>query len=587
MANLEVKIAAHHNVDSNVVKVQVYVVSPCDDYFHPADVLSGEVQLYNVYNTAKTGLIEVALEKVTFTKAEANQDGYFAIFFINPAVSTNLEARATLDLTGQGDTTAVTAVLNEEGTFSDTPQHSVVGNAANRSWHLDKEKERDEPYQNVSPHTPIELGENQVVIPEPTIVNSVWADIQFERLAELESDAQLNGDLVYLGGGGRLLPKPGSLSFQAIDTPPWELGTSTSTEQGSVQLLPNNAFTGTSIIPGGSDSFPSGYTMDSPGITIIKSSVQQLQSNGFDANVWNIQVNGASPISISPYSTASFGLTEPLAFDTSKPIALSLLAGMEKVALDSDITEVKLILNFFDFADRALPSKSIDLDPADLFNARPLAPFSIQAQPSEYPASTEKFTWRMEISSVNQGDYVTVRTALPSVTYTPFATSQVLSEQTRVIDNLSFVPDDPFTLFDGAAVFSLAIGFNGTPTEPKWVFDTRESAGLTSGVALLVNADGTLTMYVQNATETVSVSTPAAPAWISGKVSEIVAEWRTTSSLLRISFDGVTLVEDVATALPDMDGILANSIQLGANAQVSGSLDSEFVRAVFLKRPRT
>ena len=96
MANLEVKLAAYHNVDSNVVVVQVYVVSPCDDYFHPADVLSGEVQLYNVYNTAKTGLVEVPLESATFTKEQANQDGYFAVFFINPAVSTNLEARACL-----------------------------------------------------------------------------------------------------------------------------------------------------------------------------------------------------------------------------------------------------------------------------------------------------------------------------------------------------------------------------------------------------------------------------------------------------------------------------------------------------------
>jgi hypothetical protein len=462
----------------------------------------------------------------------------------------------------------------------------VVGNAANRSWHLDKEKERDEPYANVSPHTPIELGENQVVIPEPIIVNSVWADIQFERLAEVTSDAQLNGDLVYLGGGGRLLPKPGSLSYQPIDTPPWELGVSTFTEQGSVQLLPNNTFTGSSTIPCGSGFFPGSYTMDSPGISIIKSGVQRLQGDGFVANAWNIQVNGASPVSISPFSTASFGLAEPLAFDTSKPIALSLLAGMEKVAPDSDITEVKLILNFFDFADRALPSKEVDLDPAELFNARPLKPFSISAQPFEYPASTEKFTWRLEIGSVNQGDYVTVRLALPSVTYTPFATSQVISEETRVTDNLSFVPDEAFTLVDGAAVFNLAIGFEALPTEAKWIFDTRESVGLTSGVALLVNADGTLTLFVQNATETVSASTSAAPAWVSGQVSEVVAEWRTSPALLRITVDGVTLVEDVATALPDMEGILATSIQLGSDSQVAGSLDSEFVRAVFLKRPR-
>jgi hypothetical protein len=258
---------------------------------------------------------------------------------------------------------------------------------------------------------------------------------------------------------------------------------------------------------------------------------------------------------------------------------------MEKVAPDSDITEVKLILNFFDFADRALPNKVVSLDPADLFNARPLKPFSIEAQPSEIPATTEKFTWRLEIGSVNQGDFVTVRMAVPSVTYTPFATSQVVSTETRVTDSLSFAPDEAFSMEDGAAVFNLAIGFEGAPTEPKWIFDTRES--LTSGVALGVNADGTLTLYVQNATDpVVSASTSSAPAWISGKVHEVVAEWRTTPSLLRITVDGVTLEEDVSTALPDMDGILASSIQLGSDAQVAGSLDSEFVRAVFLKRPR-
>ena len=586
MATLEAKIAAYHNVDSNVVTVQVYVVSPCDDYFHPADVISGEVQLFNVYNTAKTGLVEVALEKVTFTKSDANQDGYFAVFFINPAVSTNLEARVSMDLDGQGLTTGVTVVMKEQGTFSDQPSTSVVGSTPNRSWHLDKEKERDEPYADVSPHTPIELGKNQVVIPEPTIVNSLWADINFEKLAEIKSDAQLAGQLVYLGGGGRLLPKPGSLSYQPIDTPPWELGTSTFTEQGSIQLLPNNLFTGSSTIPCGAGFFPGGYTMDSPGISIIKSGVQKLQGDGFNANAWSIQVNGASPVSISPYSTASFGVAEPIPFDITKPIALSLLAGMEKVAPDSDITEVKLILNFFDFADRALPNKEISLDPADLFNARPLKPFSIQAQPFEFPASTEKFTWRLEIGQVNQGDYVTVRMAVPSVTYTPFATSQVVSGETRVTDSLSFAPDEAFTMEDGAAVFNLAIGFEGTPTEPKWIFDTRESVGLTSGVALLVNADGTLTLFVQNATDTVSASTSAAPGWISGKVHEVVAEWRTAPALLRITVDGVTLVEDVSTALPDMEGILAASIQLGSDSQVAGSLDSEFVRAVFLKRPR-
>jgi len=584
MATLEAKIAAYHNVDSNVVTVQVYVVSPCDDFFHPADVISGEVQLFNVYNTAQTGLVEVALEKVTFTKSAANQDGYFAVFFINPAVSTNLEARVSLDLDGQSLTTSVTAVMKEQGTFSDQPSTSVVGSTPNRSWHLDKEKERDEPYADVSPHTPIELGVNQTVIPEPTIVNSVWADINFEKLAEIKSDAQLAGQLVYLGGGERLLPKPGSLSFQTIDTPPWELGTSTFTEQGSIQLLPNNLFTGSSTIPCGTGFFPDSYTMDSPGISIIKSGVQKLQGDGFDANVWSIQVNGASPVSISPFSTASFGLAEPILFDITKPIALSLLAGMEKVAPDSDITEVKLILNFFDFADRALPAKSVSLNPADLFNARPLKPFSIQAQPSEYPATTEKFSWRLEIGSVNQGDYVTVRLAVPSISHTPFATSQVLTDEIRATDNLSFAPDVPFDMVEGAAVFSLAIGFEATPTEPKWVFDTRDPITLVNGVALKVNVDGTLTLLVQDAATTGTITTPTPTSWVSGKITEVVAEW--SSSLLRISVDGVTLIEDLAATVPDMTGITATSVQLGADSNVSGSLDSEFVRATFLKRPR-
>jgi hypothetical protein len=583
---LEVKIAAHHNVDSHVVTVQIYVVSPCDSYYHPTEVITGETQLYNVYTTPQTGLQEIALERVTFTKTAANQDGYFAIYFINPAVSTNLEVRVTLDIAGQGLTTAVTTVLKEEGTFSDQPSTSVVGNATNRGWHLDDEKQRDVPYADESPHNPIELGANQTVIIEPTIVNSVWADINFEKLAEVNSDAQLAGQLVYLGGGGRLLPKPGSLSYQPIDTPPWELGTSTFTEQASAQVLPNDTYVDVTALTSGAGVFPTGYTMDSPGVTVIKSGTQRLQGDGFTANAWSIQVNGASPANISPFSTASFGLIEPLAFDITKPIALSILAGMEKVAPDSDITEANLVLNFFDFADRALPSKTVSLNPDDLFNARPLKPFSIQAQPSEYPASTEKFTWRLEIGSVDQGDYVTVLTSLPSVTYTPYATSSVLSEETRAIDNLSFAPSEPFTLEDGAAIFNLAIGFNGTPTEPKWVFDTRESVGLTSGVALLVNAGGTLTLFVQDATNTVSASTSTAPAWISGKVHEVVAEWRTSPSLLRITVDGTTMVEDTTTALPDMTDILATSIQLGADKQVQGSLDSEFVRAIFLKRPR-
>ena len=256
MADLEIKIAAHYNVDSNTVKVQLYIISDCDTLFHPNDVVSGTVQLFNVYTTPQTGLVEVPLEIISFDNTTANQDDYFAIFFINPAVSTNIEARAVVDIAGQGVTNAVTVVLAEEGTFSNQPSTSVVGNATNPSWHLDKNKQRDDPYQDVAPHTPIDLGDNQTVVPDPTVVNAVWVDIQFEQLAEVKSDAQLPGRLIYLGGGGRLLPKPGSLSFQAIDVPPWELGTSTFSEQGSVQLLPNNTYTDLTAIPSGAGSFP-------------------------------------------------------------------------------------------------------------------------------------------------------------------------------------------------------------------------------------------------------------------------------------------------------------------------------------------
>lgn len=584
MADLEIKLAAHYNVDSNTVKVQLYVVSDCDSIFHPNDVVSGTVQLFNVYTTPQTGLEEVPLEIISFDKTTANQDGFFAFFFINPAVNTNIEARAVVDITVQGVTNAVTVVLSEEGTFSNQPSTSVVGNATNPSWHLDKNKQRDDPYQNVAPHNPIDLGDNQTVIPEPTIVNAVWADIQFEQLAEVKSDAQLPGQLVYLGGGGRLLPKPGSLSFQAIDVPPWELGTSTFSEQGSIQLLPNNTYTDLSGLPSGAGSFPAGYTMDSPGISIIKSSVQKLQGDGFTANAWSLQLNGASPISISPFSSASIGIIDPIPFDATKPIALSLLAGMTKGTPDSNITEVKLILNFFDFADRALPDLPISLNPDDLFNARPLKPFSISAQPSQFPASTEKFTWRLEISQVHQGDFITLLTSVPSVTYTPFATSQVLTDEVRATDNLSFVPDVPFDMVEGAAVFDLAIGFQGTPTEDKWVFDTRDPLTLINGAALKVNADGTLTLLVQDDTTTGTITTPTPTSWVSGKVTEVVAEW--SSTILRISVDGVTLIEDLAAVVPDMTGITATSVQLGANSDVQGSLDSEFIRAVFLKRPR-
>jgi hypothetical protein len=584
MADLDVKIAAHYNVDSNTVKVQLYVVSDCDSVYHPSDVLAGStVQLFNVYTTPQTGLVEVPLEIISFDSTAANQDGYFAIFFINPAVSTNIEARAVVNLTGPVVANAVTVVLAEEGTFSNQPSSSVVGNATNPSWHLDKNKQRDDPYQDVAPHTPIDLGDNQTVIPEPTIVNAVWADIQFEQLAEVQSDAQLPGQLIYLGGGGRLLPKPGSLSFQAIDVPPWELGTSTFSEQGSVQLLPNNTYTSLAALPSGAGSAPAGYAMDSPGISVIKSSVQKLQGDGFTANAWSLQLNGASPISISPFSAARIGVTDPIPFDATQPIALSILAGMSKDAPESNITNAKLTLHFYDFADRELPDHPVSINPDDLFNARPLKPFSISVQPSQIPTSTEKFTWSLEISEVNQGDFITLLTSVPSVTYTPFATSQVLTDEVRATDNLSFAPTVPFDLVEGAAVFSLAIGFQGTPPEDKWIFDTRAPIALDNGVSLKVNADGRLELLVDNGAGSGSVTTTDPIPWVSGKVTEVVAEWNST--LLSISVDGVVL-PSAGTGAVDMTGITATNVQLGSNSDILGSMDSEFIRAVFLKRPR-
>jgi hypothetical protein len=501
-------------------------------------------------------------------------------------VNTNLEARAVVELASQGTVTASTVVLADAGTFTNQPSTSVVGNAVNRSWHIDPEKERDEPYLDVAPHTPIPLGENQSVEINQSIVNTVNVDIQFEQLAEQRSSATLDGQLVYLGGGGRLLPKTGVLVFQEIDISPWEIGTSTFSEQGSIQLLPNNTYTAFAALSCGAGSAPTGYTMDSPGISTVKSTLLTLQGEGFEARAWELQVNGASPVNISPFSTASLGLETPLAFDTSKPIALSLLAGLEKNAPESDITEAKLVLNFFDFADRELPSLTKVLDPADLFNARPLRPFSIEAQPSEYPATTEKFTWRLEIASVDQGDYITIRTAVPSVTYTPFATSQVLTGMTRVVDNLSYVPDTPFALEEGAALFNLAIGFQDAPTEVKYIFDTRDSATLNKGAALRVNADGSLTLLVQGAALTESLTSPSVD-WISGKVTEVVAEWSEAGQLLRITVDGTVVAEDTAAVLPtDLEDFTISSIQLGADSQVQGNLDSEFIRAIFLKRPR-
>jgi hypothetical protein len=56
---------------------------------------------------------------------------------------------------------------------------------------------------------------------------------------------------------------------------------------------------------------------------------------------------------------------------------------------------------------------------------------------------------------------------------------------------------------------------------------------------------------------------------------------------MRITVDGTVVIEDTTTALPaNLEDFNISSIQLGANASVLGNLDSEFIRAVFLKRPR-
>lgn len=582
MADRKITIAAHYNVDANVVRVQLYITDECDSLFHPEDVLEGTIQLFNVFTLPETGLQEVPLEAVSFDKSHSNEDGFFTIFFINPAVNVNLEARAFLELSTIGSVTVTTNVLPDEGTFSDQPSTSVVGNAINRSWHLDPEKERDEPRQDENPHNPTEPALNEAIILDPAI-NILNADIQFEQLAELKSSARLNGALVYLGGGNRLLPKPGSLVFQTIDTPPWELGASTFVEQEASELLSNNTY-----LQLASNGFPAGFGLvNSPGITVVSNNIQTLQGEGFDAKAWSLQVNGAVPASISPFNTASVGIGTPIVIDPSKPIALSLLAGMEKNTEDTTIEEAKLFLTFYDFADRELTSKIKVLSAEDLFNARPLKPFSIQASVSEYPPTTEKITWRLQIGSVEQGDFVTIRTAVPSLTQTPFATSQVLSGQTRSKDNLSFSPTEPFSLLEGAAVLSMAIGFDVAPTEVKYIFDTRNPTSVDRGVALRVEADGNLTLLIQDDLTTSSLSTTTAPAWISGEIAEVVAEWSITTPLLRISFNGTTVAEDTSTVLPvNLANFNISTIQLGSDVSIANHIDSEFIRAVFLKNPR-
>ncbi len=579
----DVKIAAHYNVDSNVVKVQLYVIDSCDSLYHPQDVLSGTVQLFNVFTRPETGLQEIALEDVEFDKTYANADGYFAIFFINPAVNVNLEARASVEISGHGTIDVTTTVLPDEGTFSDHPSTSVIGGTENRSWHTDKEAQRDGQGINQSPHHIPELGDANTVIPDATVVNTVYADLQFEQLAEVQSDERLPGSLTYLGGGDRLMPKTGVLVLQPIDTPPWELGTSTFVEQAATELLPNNQY-----LQQTATGYPSGYDLvDSPGISVISTRLPTLQTTGFDAKAWTLQLNGAVPTSISPFNTASVGISTPIALDVTKPISLSILAGMTKDTETTDITEANLIFTFYDFADRELTSMSQTLDVDDMFNARPVRPFSISAKLSDYPPTTEKITWRLQLGSVEQGDFVTLITALPSLTQTPFATSQVLSDESRVKDNLSFAPDVPFELEEGAVVISMAIGFQGAPTEEKYIFDNRTPGTLLNGCALKVEATGELTFLIKDDTAEVSLTTATVPAWISGAISEVVVEWSSAAPLMRISFDG-QIIATSSTALPvNLAGITIPVVHLGSDSDATKQIDSEFIRAVFLKRPRS
>jgi hypothetical protein len=143
-------------------------------------------------------------------------------------------------------------------------------------------------------------------------------------------------------------------------------------------------------------------------------------------------------------------------------------------------------------------------------------------------------------------------------------------------------------LEEGAAVISMAIGFQGTPTEEKYIYDSRSPGTLVNGTALKVEADGRLTFLITDSTgATESVTSATAPAWTSGAISEVVAEWSNTAPLMRISFDGTIIATDTSTALPS--GLVDSTVsvvQLGSDSDVANHIDSEFIRAVFLKRPR-
>jgi hypothetical protein len=104
---------------------------------------------------------------------------------------------------------------------------------------------------------------------------------------------------------------------------------------------------------------------------------------------------------------------------------------------------------------------------------------------------------------------------------------------------------------------------------------------------LRVEPTGELTFLISDDTTTTSVTSATVPAWVSGAVSEVVAEWSDTAPLMRIQFDGVIMANDTSTALPaNLGGVTTPVIQLGSDADVTKHIDSEFIRAVFLKRPR-
>ena len=127
------------------------------------------------------------------------------------------------------------------------------------------------------------------------------------------------------------------------------------------------------------------------------------------------------------------------------------------------------------------------------------------------------------------------------------------------------------------------------PTEEKYIFDGRTPITLIEGVAVKVESDGQLTFLISNTTTTATLVTTTAPAWVSGAITEIVAEWRSgTNPLMRLSVDGTVVAEDLVTVLPTgLTDLTMSTIAFGSDANVAKQIDSEFLRTTWLKRPRS